>query len=503
MAADETVAAELELMRAMFSEEELQVNKAARLVCCLLQPRMGGEAASRHVQAWLQIELPPSYPEEAPLVTLQRTRGLIHREESRLLGAVRACAEERHGECCVHNLVESGADVLTDINRSGDCPVCYDALFEGAGPVFMSPCFHSFHAPCIGAWWHSYVPPSGDPTGETPTDGAEAAAMAARAATAEARVLLEKRDACEASLDSARLRVEALKAVQGPPAPAAALRSASEHLLSMEREALQLRSRADKGTCRADSLAARAEQAAAEEEARREALPLPCPICREPIAVEALRTAGLVPVPPPAAGDGIITRPLTMRPPSREGAPDGTGPDPTPPTPVSPPPSAPREGGDGAPLASATASLPPGLAPGLARRGGGRRGAGRGRGMARAEGGTHSAEVELGGGRARDAPGVELRKGGSGLPDGRYGVGRPDVMQCARDAACASSNLAQHRSGVASAPGCAARGDSRLRPDGRPPPQAAGREGEARGKGRKHGRGRGTGRGSGGASHDS
>jgi hypothetical protein len=197
----------------------------------------------------------------------------------------------------------------------------------------MSPCFHSFHAHCIAAWWHSYEPPLSKASGEQQlgeplVETADAAAMAARAAAAEARVLVEKREACEISLTSALLRMEVLQSLQDPPASAAALRSASESLVSIQQEVVQLRSRADKGSGRADSLAARAEQLAAEEAARREAMPLPCPACREPIAVEALVATGVAPAPPPPAGDGIITapRPVLPHPVRREeaGLPDGT-----------------------------------------------------------------------------------------------------------------------------------------------------------------------------------
>lgn len=189
---------ELELLRAMFGEDELEIDEGARTVCCLLQPRVGEDAASRHVQAWLRVELPAEYPRIAPRVSLERARGLVSDEEADLLRAMVECAAAAEGESCLHALFEEGAEALTRLNSSGECPICRDDLFadgsggscgdgvgscgdgggagggsvgggcgvfgggDGApGPshVYLSPCGHSFHSPCIGAWWHTYEPP--------------------------------------------------------------------------------------------------------------------------------------------------------------------------------------------------------------------------------------------------------------------------------------------------------------------------------------------------------
>jgi len=190
---DEAASAELELLQAMFSADELEVAETS--VACLLKPRTGGAALSRHVQAWLHIELPPTYPVAPPRVRLQRTRGLIDREEAHLLRAVLDCTADRPGECCLFDLLEVGSDAITEINGGGECPVCCDALCgdDSGAHVFLSPCFHSFHATCIGTWWHCYEPPlrvapgapSGSETEEPQAGNGDAAAMAARAGAAE------------------------------------------------------------------------------------------------------------------------------------------------------------------------------------------------------------------------------------------------------------------------------------------------------------------------------
>eukprot|EP00967_Tisochrysis_lutea_P148620 scaffold284257_cov30-Tisochrysis_lutea.AAC.1 len=317
MGCDET-AAELELLAAMFSEEELDVDGEGRWIACLLKPRTGGEAVTRHIEAWLRLALPADYPASPPVPSLLRVRGLVGSEEERLLCAVRKGADERCGQPCLHELIECGAEALTELNCSGECPICYDPLFTPDGHVFLSPCFHSFHAACIGIWWKCYDAPARNPPGGAGLEAAEcqgsvhaveAAAMAAKAAAAEARVLTDKLTACQAAVGAARGRLDLLRAQQDPPAPAAALRAVTETLKQHEQEEAQLYSRVEKVTARATALAVRAEETAAEQAALRDAMPLPCPVCRVPIAICALRQAQVVSLPPPPPGDGIITAP--------------------------------------------------------------------------------------------------------------------------------------------------------------------------------------------------
>ena len=89
-------AAELELMRAMYSEDDgelvISESAAATVLAVRLLPRSGGEKAQRYMEATLRISLLPEYPCQPPAVSLGRSRGLVDEEEARLLSEVRAHA---------------------------------------------------------------------------------------------------------------------------------------------------------------------------------------------------------------------------------------------------------------------------------------------------------------------------------------------------------------------------------------------------------------------------
>ena len=156
----EDVEAELELLRAMYAEpDELSVDGAS--VAVVLRPHTGGEEVQRFVEAELCLSLAAPYPTAAAGVTLRRVRGLLDDEERRLLRVVRARAAEEAGECCAYSLVTCALDELTEMNTGGDCAICRDELFGGdGGGVFLSKCYHSFHAKCLERWWSAYEPPA-------------------------------------------------------------------------------------------------------------------------------------------------------------------------------------------------------------------------------------------------------------------------------------------------------------------------------------------------------
>ena len=157
----EDVEAELELLRAMYAEpDELSVDGAS--VAVVLRPHTGGEEVQRFVEAELCLSLSAPYPTAAAGVTLRRVRGLLDDEERRLLRVVRARAADEAGECCAYSLVTCALDELTEMNIGGDCAICRDELFgdSGDGGVFLSKCYHSFHAKCLERWWSAYEPPA-------------------------------------------------------------------------------------------------------------------------------------------------------------------------------------------------------------------------------------------------------------------------------------------------------------------------------------------------------
>ena len=310
--ATETFAAELELIAAMYGEDMTPTAESGCSV--VLRPQETGQA-QRFVEATLQLHasIPMGYPTTAATVKLVRTRGLLDEEEAALLEAVTAKAAEcaDNQEPSLFALLECASEQLTAYNAGGVCPVCRDPLFEPAEPggapraVFLSTCFHNFHAACLGGWWHACT--AGVATtakaGEAPSRGAASRAEAT-AAAATARELRAKVSACADNVDAISARhalLRALVAEDGVPR-AAELRKVQEESKDATTELGRLEVRAAKAEKRAEELCAQADalveaEAAAASEAERSA-PLPCPACRAEISAASLVAGGVSRAPP-------------------------------------------------------------------------------------------------------------------------------------------------------------------------------------------------------------
>ena len=99
---DEAVAAELELLQAMYTAEEdelcITTTPGSTEVALRLRPQTGGERAQRFMEVVLQLRCGDGYPSEGALtVCLQRTRGFVEDEEAQLLCGVHARAAEMQG----------------------------------------------------------------------------------------------------------------------------------------------------------------------------------------------------------------------------------------------------------------------------------------------------------------------------------------------------------------------------------------------------------------------
>jgi len=231
-------------------------------VAIRLRPQTGGERAQRFMEVVLQLRCGDGYPSKsAPTIRLQRARGLVEDEEAQLLRGVHARAAELQGELppylrlcpcpcpappplpepnlplrptpfaptlsfapapsriptltpsaepcpgepCLFSLVEAALELLTELNCGGECPICREPLFDGGADgrsVFLSHCFHSCHASCLGHWWSSYEPPvakpaaAGGPSGKLAQE-AETTAQATKATRAECAQLEARLDAAQ------------------------------------------------------------------------------------------------------------------------------------------------------------------------------------------------------------------------------------------------------------------------------------------------------------------
>ena len=102
----EALAAELELLQAMYTveEDELSITTAtpgSTEVAMRLRPQTGGERAQRFMEVVLQLRCGDGYPSEgSPTIRLQRARGFVEDEEAQLLCGVHARAAELQGKHC-------------------------------------------------------------------------------------------------------------------------------------------------------------------------------------------------------------------------------------------------------------------------------------------------------------------------------------------------------------------------------------------------------------------
>ena len=102
---DDALAAELELLQAMYTveEDELCITTApgSTEVAMRLRPQTGGERAQRFMEVVLQLRCGDGYPSEgSPTIRLQRARGFVEDEEAQLLCGVHARAAELQGKHC-------------------------------------------------------------------------------------------------------------------------------------------------------------------------------------------------------------------------------------------------------------------------------------------------------------------------------------------------------------------------------------------------------------------
>ena len=101
---DDGLAAELELLQAMYTveEDELCITGGApgsTEVAMRLRPQTGGERAQRFMEVVLQLRCGDGYPSKsAPTIRLQRARGFVEDEEAQLLRGVHARAAELQGK---------------------------------------------------------------------------------------------------------------------------------------------------------------------------------------------------------------------------------------------------------------------------------------------------------------------------------------------------------------------------------------------------------------------
>ena len=90
------------------------------------------------------------------------SRGLEEEQRVALRAAVEAVAEENVGMPLIYSCIEVAQERLTEYNRTGDCPICLEALNgdgggDGSSCVVRTACYHRYHTSCLADYWASQV----------------------------------------------------------------------------------------------------------------------------------------------------------------------------------------------------------------------------------------------------------------------------------------------------------------------------------------------------------
>lgn len=145
---------ELDLLRSMYNEDEISIEsigEATRISATLL-PRTSGNEQMQLSCCELHILIGKHYPEEAPALELGSSRGLSDSARSILLNRLKATADDFLGQPLISMLLESGHEVLTELNgRDSECSICLSAIetITTSTQVARLPCFHVFHESCL------------------------------------------------------------------------------------------------------------------------------------------------------------------------------------------------------------------------------------------------------------------------------------------------------------------------------------------------------------------
>lgn len=151
--ANEELAGEVELLAAMWSEDELAVEtlETGTKITVGLAPMTAGDEEKQFLWCELQLHVGPSYPSEPPELALGSSRGLSDSGRASLLTELSRQNEELSGEPALFALLEAGRMALTSLNTAGgECPICLGDLSDASTEqVLRTPCYHLFHRQCI------------------------------------------------------------------------------------------------------------------------------------------------------------------------------------------------------------------------------------------------------------------------------------------------------------------------------------------------------------------
>ncbi|KAJ8687139.1 hypothetical protein QAD02_022933 [Eretmocerus hayati] len=152
---DERVTDEIEALRAILLDDELQILENDRgepeSIETVVFPSTGEDSQSQYVCVKLVVKLPSGYPDITPLVSLRNPRGLDEDTVRQIQYDADNKCRDFLGQPVMFELIELVREHLTKSNLpTGQCAVCLYGFREG-DEFIKTECYHHFHSYCLAA----------------------------------------------------------------------------------------------------------------------------------------------------------------------------------------------------------------------------------------------------------------------------------------------------------------------------------------------------------------
>lgn len=150
---------EIELLQAMYTPDELEVETSPRAPS---EPDVPSavvlQVALDTLLVSFRFDLPAKFPlAEAPLISISRSRGLLDSEEADMRRKlIRQLAESKEimGRYGLVDVLLLAKDLAQERNdQGGSCAICLCEIQAGDSTAFRASCWHAFHGTCFAAWW--------------------------------------------------------------------------------------------------------------------------------------------------------------------------------------------------------------------------------------------------------------------------------------------------------------------------------------------------------------
>ncbi|CDP09429.1 unnamed protein product [Coffea canephora] len=160
-ASEEEVAAELEAVEAVYSQDSYILRNYPPHLHIQVKPRTADVSSQQFVEAIIGIQATSKYPDEPPIISIVDSKGLDDVRQNQLIASIRDKAIELSSCLMLVALCEEAVEKLSSMNHpDGDCPLCLNPLLDEKDGNDSLPfmklmsCFHCFHCECIIRWWN-------------------------------------------------------------------------------------------------------------------------------------------------------------------------------------------------------------------------------------------------------------------------------------------------------------------------------------------------------------